>query len=44
MSGRLLAANLTPAQDEEGLSAWTLGSCLLLGWKQESCARGANDV
>jgi hypothetical protein len=34
----------TLAPDEEGLSAWTLGSCLLLGSKQESCARRANHV
>jgi hypothetical protein len=34
----------TLALDEEGLSAWTLGSCLLLGLKQESCARRANHV
>jgi hypothetical protein len=30
--------------DEKGLSAWTLGSCLLLGSKQESCGRRANRV
>ena len=29
-----------PAPDEEGLSAWTLGSCLLLGSKQQPCGSG----
>ena len=35
-------ANALPGSRPEGRSAWTLGSCLLLGSKQESCARRAN--